>query len=260
MSLLDPVWQLIYTMQINNKTQSNRPKILAGICILLALFLVVVIIYQRSAATKEQASREAIENQTETQDPRQSNTPTNTQAQTQTDILLKNNTTPETEATSQSSSDSAQTKNENTKQEPDQPKLGCSTETNQICTIKKDDQIYLVLGQNPDTELLLNGVKIKPKTITYQLTPATYNDEQMKDGAGKVLTSSLKEYDPASGILQLLIGANPDYYKSLTYSQKKLLYVSQTVRTFMAMFGETPENYVKVEQVVNSLGSWQPSP
>ncbi len=260
MSLLDSVWQLNYTMRTKSKTQSNRPQVLVGICILLALFLVVVIIYQRSVATNEQASRDAVENQTETQDPKHNKAPTNNQPRAQTDILQKTTTTPKTEATPESSSDSAQTKSEEARQEPDQPKLGCSTETNQICTIKADDQIYLVLGQNPDTELLLNGVKIKPKKITYQLTSATYDDEQMKDGAGKVLTSSLKEYDPASGVLQLLIGANPDYYKSLTYTQKKLLYVSQTVRTFMAMFGETPDNYVKVEKAVNNLGSWQPSP
>lgn len=247
-------------MQTKNKSPINRARLLVGIFVVAALILVVIVLYRGSRLSTQQVSQMIYNKQSSIQDTKHNVTPTNDVNPKQTNTLRNITTTPTENSTAINSSDSSQMGDGEKKQKTNPSELGCSTETNQICTIKNDDQIYLVLGQNPDTELLLNGVKIKPKKITYQLTPATYDDEQMKDGAGKVLTSSMKKHDPVSGVLQLLVGANPDYYKSLTYSQKKLLYVSQTVRTFMAMFGETPDNYVKVEKVVNSLGSWQPSP
>jgi hypothetical protein len=82
----------------------------------------------------------------------------------------------------------------------------------------------------------------------------------MKDGQGKVLSSTKKEYDVSTKTLTITVGVNADYYNNLKLTEQRLLYLSQTVRSFMAMFGETPDNFVKVERVVGNLGSWQPTP
>lgn len=139
-------------------------------------------------------------------------------------------------------------------------RLGCFVEADSVCTIKDNDDIYSVLGQDPDIELIVNGVKIKPEKIIYQTSADTYTDEQMKDGQGKVLTSTNKDYDENTKTLTLSIGADPSYYNNLKPTEQRLLYLSQTVRSFMAMFGETTENFVKVESAVNALGTWQPTP
>ena len=139
-------------------------------------------------------------------------------------------------------------------------RLGCYVDTGKVCTIKKNDSMYSVLGHDPDTELIVNGMKIKPEHIIYQTSSDTYTDEQMKDGQEKVLTSTNKEYNEDTKTLTLSIGASPSYYNNLPPTEQRLLYLSQTVRSFMAMFGETPENFVKVERVVDELGSWQPTP
>lgn len=138
--------------------------------------------------------------------------------------------------------------------------LGCSAETQKACTIKNDDLLYEALGQRPESGLLVNGEKVRPATILYRTSLYSYNDEQMKDGQGKILSSTKKEYDASSKTLTITVGVNADYYNNLKQTEQRLLYLSQTVRSFMAMFGETPDNFVKVERVVGNLGSWQPTP
>lgn len=167
--------------------------------------------------------------------------------------------------TSPSSQQSGQGSSDNSSSNTTTPRgsyapLGCSTNLQKACTIKKDDLLYGALGQSPDSELLVNGVKVKPDKIVYQTSSDTYNDEQMKDGQGKVLSSTKKEYDASSKTLTITVGVNADYYNNLKPTEQRLLYLSQTVRSFMAMFGETPDNFVKVERVVGNLGSWQPTP
>jgi len=151
-------------------------------------------------------------------------------------------------------------KNSNAKNNNSYAQLGCSAELGTPCVIKKDDEIFSVLGQDPNTELLVNGVKIKPDKIIYKTSSETYKDEQMKDGQGKVLTSTNKKYDSDTKTLTISIGASSSYYSNLKPTEQRLLYLSQTVRSFMAMFGKTPENFVKVEKAVNELSSWQPTP
>ena len=138
--------------------------------------------------------------------------------------------------------------------------IGCAVNPQISCVIKKDDLLYSLLGQSPDSELLVNGIKIKPNRIEYQTSLNTYNDEQMRDGQGKILSSTKKEYDQNTKTLTLLIGANPEYFRDLKPTEQRLLYISQTVRSFMAMFSESPDNFVKMGRVVNELGSWQPTP
>jgi hypothetical protein len=120
--------------------------------------------------------------------------------------------------------------------------------------------LYEALGQRPESGLLVNGEKVRPATILYRTSLYSYNDEQMKDGQGKVLSSTKKEYDVSTKTLTITVGVNADYYNNLKLTEQRLLYLSQTVRSFMAMFGETPDNFVKVERVVGNLGSWQPTP
>lgn len=157
---------------------------------------------------------------------------------------------------SESGSGGSSTNNSNSAVAP----IGCSTSLTTICTIKKDDDIYQAIGQDPDSELWVNGVKVKPEVIVYQTGTGTYPDEQIQDGQGKVLSSTQKEYDTETETLTLTIGANPSYYNNLRLAEQRTLYLSQTVRSFMAMFGETPDNFIKVEQAVGNLGSWQPAP
>ena len=138
--------------------------------------------------------------------------------------------------------------------------LGCSADLQQPCVIKQDDPLYDLFGQSPGSELLVNGIKVRPDKILYQTSQNAFNDEQMKDGQGNILSSSKKDYDMGTKTLTITIGINSDYSNKLKPTEQRLLYLSQTVRSFMAMFGDSPEDFVKMEQVVGSMGSWQPKP
>ncbi len=137
--------------------------------------------------------------------------------------------------------------------------LGCFADQKPTCSIGRTDSLYTVLGQDPDAGLLVGGVVVKPEKIVYKVSLGVYADAQIADGQGKVLSSSGKEYDAGTKTLTLTIGVNSGYYNSLQSDQQHTLLLSQTVRSFLAMFGETPNNFIKVEKAVSSLGSWQPT-
>lgn len=137
--------------------------------------------------------------------------------------------------------------------------LGCFVDLGPVCSIGYTDNLYAVLGQDPNTELLVNGVLVKPEKIIYKVGYGVYPDEQITDGQGKVISSTNKGYDANTKTLTLTIGVNSNYYNNLQSTQQHTLLLSQTVRSFLAMFGETSENFIQVEKMVNSLGSWQPT-
>jgi hypothetical protein len=249
---------------MQNKKTSPPRRVWAFVFIMTILILVLVfmLIKQMKVSTKTTALPSVTdENLGDAQQGQNGTAPPNTLTTPKTADKQKSKDKMSNETTQDQGSSS--TSNDNTSETTPSgsyARLGCFIETDIVCTIKDNDDIYSVLGQDPDTELMVNGVKIKPEKIIYQTSADTYTDEQMKDGQGKVLTSTNKEYDENTKTLTLSIGANPGYYNNLKPTEQRLLYLSQTVRSFLAMFGETTENFVQIESAVNALGTWQPIP
>lgn len=250
-------------MQNKNTSAPNRIWLYIVLMAVLLVVLIIVVFKQGVFSTnsntqltlKEQASGEDTLENTGITPPNTPQTPGGMR-----DITPTREATDEATQQSEGGSTNGNNNTSNTTTVSSYARLGCFVNLSKACTIKKNDNIFSVLGKTSDTELLVNGVKIAPEKIVYETTDNTYPDEQMKDGQGKVLTSTNKEYDVSTKTLTISIGANPSYFNNLKPTEQRLLYLSQTVRSFMAMFGETPENFVKVERVVNELGSWQPTP
>jgi biopolymer transport protein ExbD len=250
-------------MQNKNTSPPNRIWLYIVLMIVLLVVLIIVVIKQRMFSTtsttqltlREQTSGDDTPVNTGTTPPNPPQTPGGMR-----DIIPTREASDEATRQSEKDTTYGNNKTSNTTDGGSYAPLGCSVNLGKVCTIKKNDDIFSALGQGSDAELLVNGIKIKPNKIVYQTSSETYKDEQMKDGQGKVLSSTNKEYDANTKTLTISVGANPNYYNNLQPTEQRLLYLSQTVRSFMAMFGETPENFIKVEKVVNELGSWQPTP
>ncbi len=249
-------------MQNKKPAPPNRTWLYIVVLVVLFLVLIIVVVKQRTPPANLLVQPTLSDNHTGNNTSLQNGVPSpnNSTAPRGTKIV-----TPQESATNevapQSENNPTTTNNtSNTTPAGSYARLGCFVDPGKICIIKKNDDIFSVLGQGPDVKFLINGVTVSPEKIVYQTSSETYSDEQMKDGKGKVLSSANKEYDSTTKTLTISIGADPSYYDNLQPTEQRLLYLSQTVRSLMAMFGETSENFVKVERVVNELGSWQPAP
>ncbi len=146
----------------------------------------------------------------------------------------------------------------NTAREKD--KISCLASQKELCVLHARDPLYELLGLGPNTPLLVEGQKVTPRMITIQIDNATYSDEQTNDATNKVLISTRKTYNSKTKTLALVIGTEPGYFSGLTFEEQRTLYVAQIVRSFLAMLSQSPDNYVKIQQITSTLGSWQPTP
>jgi len=129
-----------------------------------------------------------------------------------------------------------------------------------MCVIGPGDSFYSSLGKDPYTgKLLVNGSLVNPDTIQFNITQETYLDEPITDASGKTLLSTKKEFNSSTNTLSLYIGVNATYQQNLNPDQLRRLGIEQMVRSFFVMFGESPDNFVKIEQIIRNLNSWQPS-
>lgn len=135
----------------------------------------------------------------------------------------------------------------------------CFVKLSSSCVINEDDPLFALLGKSSTGNgLWVGGLLIKPKKIVYKTSYDTYPDEQLKDAAGKVLLSTNKTHNEKTGVLTITVGLDKTYYKSLDAKGRRSFPNSQLVRSFLAMLKDNPDNYIKVEQVVKSLGDWRP--
>jgi hypothetical protein len=136
----------------------------------------------------------------------------------------------------------------------------CFQNTGKLCVIRLDDPLFALLGKSiSDEGLFIDGVLVKPQKVVYKVTYNTYPDEQLKDVAGKILLSTNKLFDEKSDTLTLTIGINEQYFQDLNTGGQRTFPVSRLVRSFLTMFKESPDNYIKVEQIVKGLGDWYPA-
>jgi len=247
-------------MPKNNKPVTKHTSLLLGIFLVLVVLFLIVFISQNNkqspltlvglfSNTSEDLGM-VVKNNTDTT-PSQSST--STQPQSDEGVIP----TSKNKDASQSNKSNTQNSNQNTTN--NYATLNCSRNPSKVCVITKDNNIFSALGKSLDTEMLVNGMKVKPEKIIYITSNETYDDEQIKDGAGKVITSSNKTFDSSTNTLTLTVSISANYYANLSQSERNLLYTLQTVRSFMAMFEESAENFIRAEQVVGSLGYWQPT-
>ena len=246
-------------MPKNNKPNTKRTSLFLGIFLVLIVLLVVILTSQNNPQNPlsfisifSNESKDVgivVENSRETP---LSGSPNNTKPPPNEQVVP-------TGDLDKSQNNNSNTQNTNSNATSGYAVLNCSRDLSKVCVIGKDNNLFSALGKSFDSEMLVNGVKVKPEKILYITSNETYSDEQIKDGQGKVITSSNKTFDSSTSTLTLTVSIGADYYKNLSQSERNLLYTSQTVRSFMAMFEESPENFIKAEQIVSSLGSWQPT-
>lgn len=136
----------------------------------------------------------------------------------------------------------------------------CAVGVNKMCVIGPGDSFYTLLGKDPYTEkLLVNGSQISPDLIQFNINQEIYSDEPIKDASGKTIVSTKKEFNSLTNTLSLYIGINASYQQNLSPDQLQRLAIEQIVRSFFAMYSESPDNYVKIEQIIHKLNSWQPT-
>lgn len=139
-------------------------------------------------------------------------------------------------------------------------RIGCLSTYQEVCTIRRNDPIFQIIGTIPSRGLLIDGRYVNPRTITFQVDAAVHDDEQIRDAGGNVLVSTGKDFEDATSTLHMAVGIERQYFEGLGVGEQRTLYTSQAIRSFLAMFGDASENYPKVEQFVRDLGIWQPRP
>lgn len=135
--------------------------------------------------------------------------------------------------------------------------LGVAT----YCDVEGGKHILSALGKSEKgTEFFINGTLVKPKYILIQINKNTYGGNALVDASGKKLISSEINYREADGVLQIKVGMNAQYYQTLNPAQRHTLYLEQIVRTFILMLQEKENDFIRIQQVVSALSSWQPAP